>query len=412
MSTLEKPRLRDVSAFPVQVSGRQMIAIQDPLRFAENPMVVSPDAFFIIRLFDGNHSILDIQEQYTRKYGSILFSDRIREIIENLDEKFFLESERFEQQKKLLSEEFNASSIRAAFHTGGAYQDDPDALKEQLSTFFTSSEGPGELNMDAVPSGDIKGIIAPHIDLARGGPCYAWAYKEIGERCDADLFVIFGTSHSMSKNLFVLTSKDFQTPLGIMGTDRDFIESLAAGYSADLFEDEIIHKYEHSIEFQVVFLQHVLRGRKNAKIVPILCSSFNEMIEGNILPSESPAISEFISLLKDAIAGSGKSVCFIAGADLSHVGKRFGDQVELSSSLLALIESRDTEMLKHVEQLDAAGFFHSLQRDRDDRKVCGLPPIFMLLSVMEASQGKMLKYSQAPEQQTDSVVSFASLSFS
>ena len=68
-----------------QVSGRQMIAIQDPFHFSEAPMVVSPDAFFIISLFDGNHSILDIQEQYTRRYGSILFSDRVRDIIEKLD---------------------------------------------------------------------------------------------------------------------------------------------------------------------------------------------------------------------------------------------------------------------------------------------------------------------------------------
>jgi len=412
MSTPDKPKLRNVNAFPVQLSGRQMIAIQDPLRFSEKPMVISPDAFFIIRLLDGNHSILDIQEQYARKYGSILFSERIRDIIEKLDDKLFLESERFEQHKQMLLEEFNASSIRAAFHADGAYQAEPGALRDQLSSFFTPPEGPGELDIDAVPSGDIKGIVAPHIDLVRGGSCYAWAYKEIGERCDAELFVILGTSHSPSKNSFILTAKDFQTPLGIMNTDRDFVESLAAGYSVDLFEDELIHKYEHSIEFQVVFLQHVLRGRRDAKIVPILCSSFSEMIEGNIVPSELPAIGEFISLLKETVAQSGKSTCFIAGADLSHVGKRFGDPVTLSPSLLTLIESRDTDMLKHVEQLDAVGFFQSIQKDKDDRKICGLPAIFTLLRVMEASQGKLLKYSQAPEQQTDSVVTFASISFS
>ena len=408
---MERPKLRNVSAFPVEVSGRQLVAIQDPLRISEKPVALSQTAFFIVSLFDGNNSILDIQEQYTRKYGDILFSDQVRELIKELDAKFLLENERFEEHKRSVSGEFRATSVRAAFHAGGAYSSDPGALEDQLTAFFASPEGPVESKADVGVSRNVRGIVAPHIDLTRGGPCYAWAYKEISERCDADLFVIFGTSHSVSRNSFILTTKDFQTPLGVMPTDKGFVGSLAAGYSADLFEDELVHKFEHSIEFQVVFLQHVLRGRKNVRIVPILCSSFGEGVKGNALPSELPEVSDFISLLKEAVAGNGSSVCFVASADLSHVGRRFGDQMELSSSLLDLIRARDMEILKYVEQLDAPGFYRSVQKDGNAQKICGLPPIYALLSVIEASQGRILKYSQAPERDTESVVSFASLSF-
>jgi AmmeMemoRadiSam system protein B len=396
----------------VQASGKQMICIQDPLRFSESAVFVPPDVFFIISLFDGEHSILDIQEQYTRRYGGILFSDRVREIIGQLDSNLLLESEQFEQHKERLLAEFRASSIRAASHAGGAYELEASKLREQLSAFFTSPEGPGQWSEEAEPSSSIKGIVSPHIDMLRGGHCYAWAYKELAECCDADLFVILGTSHSMSKNPFILTTKDFQTPLGVMPTDREFVSSLAAGCSDDLFEDELIHKFEHSVEFQVVFLQHVLNGRKDVKIVPVLCSSFNELIHKDILPSETPAISDFISLLRDTIAQSGRSVCLIAGADLSHIGQQFGDSVQISSALLEAIKSRDLEMLKHVEQLDAAEFFRSIQKDRDERRICGLPCIYTLLSVMDAEQGQLLKYSQAPDQRTHSVVTFASMSFS
>jgi hypothetical protein len=388
-----------------------MIAIQDPLRFSDKPMVVSQDAFFIISMFDGDHSILDIQEKYSRRFGSIIFSDRIRDIIERLDSKFFLESENFEKRKKQVSEEFKASSIRAPFHAGNSYEADPNNLRAQLSSFFTPPEGPGELQKDIISSEKIKGIVAPHIDLSRGGRGYAWAYKEVSERCDADLFIILGTSHSESENQFILTKKDFQTPLGVMVTDKDFVDLIAKDSSADLFEDEIIHKYEHSIEFQVLFLQYVLQGRKNVKILPILCSSFHEMIEKNVEPSEFPAFNEFISLLREIISQSDRTVCFIAGADLSHVGKRFGDQVSLSSNLLQIIRSRDMEMLQYVEQLDASGFFRSIQEDGDERKICGLPPIYTMLSAMNTSHGKLVKYYQAPERNTDSVVSFASMYF-
>ena len=411
MNSIERPRLRSVNAFPVQASGKQVICIQDPLRFSEQVVLVPREAFFIISLFDGEHSILDIQEQYTRRYGGILFSDHIRELIEQLDSNFLLEGERFEQRRKLVTEEFRASSVRAAFHAGGAYESEADQLKEQLANFFVSPEGPGQLSEDAAPAGGIKGIVSPHIDLVRGGHCYAWAYRELAQQCDAELFVILGTCHSMAKYPFILTAKDFQTPLGVMPTDREFVNLLAEKCSSDLFEDELVHKFEHSIEFQVIFLQHILRGKQNVKIVPVLCSSFHELIEKNIVPSESAAIGDFISLLRDTAAQSGRSVCFIASADLSHVGQRFGDPVQISPALLEIIKSRDMEMIKHVEQLDAVGFFRSIQKDKDDRKICGLPSIYTLLSVMEATQGKVLRYSQAPERQTESVVSFISMSF-
>ena len=105
MNSIERPKLRNVNAFPVKASGREMICIQDPLRFSEKPFLVFPDAFFIISLFDGNHTILDIldiQEHYARRFGTILFSERIQDIIEKLDSKFLLESENYQQQRKLI----------------------------------------------------------------------------------------------------------------------------------------------------------------------------------------------------------------------------------------------------------------------------------------------------------------------
>lgn len=150
--------------------------------------------------------------------------------------------------------------------------------------------------------------------------------------------------------------------------------------------------------------------RKDFQIVPILCSSFHEIADDK-LPMEVPAISDFISILKDVIIQSGRSVCFIASADLSHVGKRFGDDLSISSGLLSLIEVKDLQMLEHVENLDANAFFESVKENDDDRKICGLPPIYTMLKVINADKGQLLKYYQAPEYDTDSVVSFAGLSF-
>jgi hypothetical protein len=407
MSSIEKPRLRNLNAFPVNANGKQMICLQDPLHFTENPVYVPETAFFIISLFDGEHTILDIQEQFMRRYGSLLMSDQIKKVVDDLDSNLMLESDKFEEYKKQVAEDFARSSLRLAIYAGKAYESDPELLKDQFASYFNPPEGPEqpELTSDV-----IKGIVAPHIDFERGGPCYAWAYKEIAKKSNADLFVIFGTSHSPSKNAFILTNKDFQTPFGTAYTDKDFVSSVTDKYKGNLFEDELIHKIEHSIEFQVVFLQYIL-GDKDFQIVPILCSSFHEMIEADKLPSKVPAFSDFVSALKETISQNGRSVCFIAGADLSHVGKQFGDQIELSSTLLSVIEMRDKEMLGYVENVDADGFYTSIQKDGDDRKICGLSPIYTMLKTMEVSSGRLLKYNQAPNYNTNSVVSFASMSF-
>ncbi len=56
----------------------------------------------------------------------------------------------------------------------------------------------------------------------------------------------------------------------------------------DLFDDELTHRTEHSIEFQVVFLQYLLGGRRDFTIVPILVGSFHDLMERGIDPIAGP----------------------------------------------------------------------------------------------------------------------------
>ena len=70
-------------------------------------------------------------------------------------------------------------------------------------------------------------------------------------------------------------------------------------------------------------------------------------------------------------------------------------------------------MLGYVEKLDGEGFYSSISRERDQRKICGLPAIYTLLAVLDAREGRLLRYGQAFTSETQSVVSFlfASLGF-
>jgi hypothetical protein len=61
--------------------------------------------------------------------------------------------------------------------------------------------------------------------------------------------------------------------------------------------------------------------------------------------------------------------------------------------------------------MDAAAFFEHNRRDGDRRHVCGFSAIYALLASVPAARGRLLHYGQAPEPQTESVVSFAAMVF-
>jgi len=408
---VEYPRLRrNIDAFPLEVSGQKVIGLRDPTDLSDKIVVVSYNNFFIISLFDGAHSLLDIKSEYMRKYGGMLLTEQLEDIVKQLDEHYLLESERYENYRLQLEEEFRKADLRTAVFAGKGYEADPPMMRKQLESFYDKPDGPG----NAVPVQNekpIKGIIVPHIDLQRGGPCYAWAYKELAASSSPELFIIFGTAHVPTHNPFVLTRKNFETPLGEIETERDILESLEGRVDFDLYQDEIIHKTEHSIEFQLLFLHHLYKDKKPFKILPILCGSFHDVITEGSTPQQKPYFSDFIDALRETVAENNYHTCFIASADLAHIGTRFGDPSPPSPASLQSLESEDREMLAYVEAVDREGFYRSIQREKDSRKICGLPPIYSLLRTMDADEGRLLNYRQALEPNGSSVVTFASMVF-
>lgn len=417
---MEYPKLRIVDAFLTQVSGQEVVCLRDPFNYTEQMLLISPNIFFIVSLFDGKHSIVDIQSEYAQKYGSILLSEDVQKIINEIDSYLFLDNVRFREFRRKIVEEFRKQPIRFATHAGTAYELEAEGLQAQLDGYYYK-----DVNLLLKPTKPVpakkeeqgsrvllKGIIAPHIDIKRGGQCFAYAYNEIKMYADADIFIILGTGHYPANNFFALTQKAFETPFGILETDKDFLSLLCKNSGKTLFEDEFIHKSEHSVEFQVLFLQHILDGTKNGiKIVPILCSSFHELLTKGISPLEKPQISDFILSLKEAIATVGKKICIIASVDLAHVGLRFGDVHPQTPEGLEALSIKDREMLKFVENIDPEGFYHYIKEEDDKRRICGLPAIYTFLNIVDANKCRLLRYEQCNDDKTGSTVTFASMAF-
>ena len=413
MTDTDYPRLREniiVEQLPPQEDGQPLFMIRDSLIFKDKRLVVQPAGLFILQMLSGENSVVDIQAELTRLSGNQIFpSEPIRELVQVLDENLLLDNDRFRSEFERTMREFREAPVRKSTCMGGSFSADPEELRTQIRSYFEAGDGPG------MPDGKetekpVKAVISPHIDYPRGGPCYAHVYKELAEAPPVDLFIILGTGHDGPRGNFVFSRKDFETPLGVVKTDADFIDRLEEKLGLDLCEEEIIHRDEHSVELQLVFIQ-LAYPEECPQIVPVLCGGLHEQLMNGTLPSEDPELQRVLTALMETIAETPKRICVMASADLSHMGPHFGDDVPVSEEFLEGIEADDRAMLDVVQSRNADDFFKHVMKDKNRRRVCGLASIYTALSVTQAEEAELLSYGQTTQPTGDLAVTFCGMTF-
>jgi AmmeMemoRadiSam system protein B len=366
-------------------------------------LLVPLHAYFILSLLDGTRTMVDVQEAFSRRFGTIADADDVRAIVDTLDAHHYLESPRFAARRRDVDAAYHAAPLRPAIHAGASYPAEAAALREHLDGFF---DGVGACPVD----GPVQAVIAPHIDLRVGGTAYGHAYRTVAERTSATRFVVLGTAHCGGAHLFAATRKDFATPLGPVTTDRDFLARLAARVPEDLYRDELLHRTEHAVEFQIVMLRHVL-GDRPFRVVPLLVSSFHELVRSGRSPGADPRVAGFVAALRATLAEDDVPTMIIAGVDFAHVGDKFGDVEGLSDELLASTEAKDRRLIAALEANDAEGFYRELAADGDRTRICGFAPMYTLLSLLDGATGRLLHYDRSSDPATRSAVTFASLAY-
>ncbi len=412
-----RPQLRPLEIVPVGPKQELLLALRDPEGFGQT-VVISYGAAMLAQLMDGQHTLAEIQRTFQKRTGVSPSLADLEQIIRRLDEAYLLASPRFDRYRQEQVTAYLDCPVRPPSHAGGAYAEDPQALREQLAEYFTCEDGPGAV-ADPVSHGPrLCGIVSPHIDPSRGGPTYAWAYQQVARHADGDLFVIFGTAHCPMEQPFCVSRKDFDTPLGVVRTDRQFIDCLArhlgasvAGQQLDLFEDELVHRCEHSIEFQTTWLQYVLDGKRQFRVVPVLTGSFQEFLDDGVEPDEAPEVQAFLAAMQAVAEEHAGKVCHVAGADFAHIGQRFGDDWLLDEERLAAQSQQDHRLLEAVCRCDAAALFARVAEQEDGSRICGLSPTYVMLKLIASARGELLRYAQAVEPDGTSCVSFASVAF-
>jgi AmmeMemoRadiSam system protein B len=401
-TTVIRPKLR----WPIDMSmhtldGQQVFVVQCPIGISSAPLCLLPGFAPIVVQLDGSRTSEDLVAQFAPQG---LTPEIFTQLVQHLDDHLFLANARFFSAEKMAREAFESSVVRPAALAGGGYPVDKGMLESLVRGYLEPFDVPQERRT-------LSCLVAPHIDYRRGGACYGAAYPRLAES-DADLYILIGTAHQYSSLLYHLCAKDFESPLGKHPCDLEFVTKLAQRYGVERsFKDQYLHRREHSLELQLPFFGAV---RPGAKIVPILVGGFHEMVEAGRYPEEWEQYESFAGAVTELWrerTARGEKVAFLAGVDMAHIGRSFGDQGSLSPEKMREIAARDAQYLSAIERGDKRELFDHIAEDHDARRICGFPTMYTVLDVLARvglkSDCEILRYDQAVDYETDCAVTYA-----
>lgn len=397
------PRLRgNLDIMPSPVEDRPGLLLRDSLRYSDAVLIIPPDLIQCLTCFDGEKTERDLHEMLYRLSGDLRAGEVGDQLTTALARSGFLEDETFTQLREARHREFADSPVRMPAHAGSGYPDDAEELSGVMRRWMEKPE-PAELD------GAIA-IAAPHVSPEGGYESYRAAYAQLGPQLRDRTFVILGTSHYGAPDKFGLTRKSYVTPFGEARTDTGLVDELAHAAGSAIGMEDYCHSVEHSVEFQVIFLQSIFGP--DIRVLPVLCGAFFRSIYGGGMPEDEDGVKRFLGSLGEIAAREEHRLCWVLGVDMAHMGVRYGDRFEAradADEMIAVAE-RDGQRMGRIAAGDAAGFWELVRENRDDLKWCGSSPFYTFLKVRPDARGTVDRYQQW-NIDAQSVVSFAGMSF-
>jgi AmmeMemoRadiSam system protein B len=375
------------------------LLIRDVFRYSDATLIVPPPLIDALYFFDGTRTDSDLRAAFARWTQGPEGVHVANQMFDTLSKAGFLENETYARLKELRHTAFADSSVRAPSHAGSAYPANVEALVNTMQRYLGGTNP---------TRNGVIGVAAPHISPEGGWQCYRAAYQELTPELRDRTFVVLGTSHYGQPGKFGLTRKPFQTPYGSTSTNEMLVRELDLQPAA--IAEDYCHAVEHSIEFQVLFLQAIYGPE--VRVCPILCGSFGKSIYEGGMPDDDQDIERFLDALH-AIADREKEGLFwVLGVDMTHMGLRYGDSVAAHAyrDQMEKVAERDRLRIERVNASDARGFWELVRENGDDLRWCGSSPLYTFMRAVPAARGTLLRYEQWNIDER-SVVSFAGIAF-
>ncbi len=398
-----KPQLRPVEVFPLSGEQAGSFAVRDRQGYSNVALTVSPAALQVMILMDGLHTCEDIRTQFKQEFDQELGIDTLTQMIQHLEEALLLEGDTFRNHLRKLEVQYRENPIRPmpSAKTMGITPDSGAWLDQMLADAKTP-----------VLSRKVVGLVAPHLDYSRGAPCYGLAYNTIKDRKTPNRVIILGTNHFGMSTSIVATAKDFETPLGVSRCDTEFLKTLESDLDGPncLRANELDHAREHSIELQVVWLQHLF-GADSFKIVTALCPDISGPNGTRPCDGEGVDLARFAESLRKHIETDGEDTLIVAGADLSHIGIEFGDEHPVDETYLKEVEKQDREVLAALEACDPDRFRLCVGENDNPTRICSTGCVYTLATALPQATPNVLGYHQAHSPQAQICVTCAAIAY-
>ncbi len=385
---------------PSPMEDRPGLLMRDAFRFSDATLVIPPPLVPVLELFDGKSTELDLREMLARITGEVAVRGLAQHLLNTFDEAAFLDNDTYARRKQEKYAEFAGQTVREPAHAGGAYPAERGALQATFERYFASAK--------PAAAGDVVGLAAPHISPEGGWESYRDAYAALPSHLGRRTFIVLGTSHYGAPERFGLTRKPYRTPLGDTTPALDLIEALQQQAPDSIQHEDYCHAVEHSIEFQVLFLQRCFGP--DVRVAPILCGSFARSIYAqDRRPEDDESVQRFFAALREAAPAD---AVWVLGVDMAHMGQRYGDRfvARADTDAMARVAERDRQRIASLNNFDADGYWEQVREQQDDLKWCGSAPFYTYLKTAPRAQGELLRYQQWNIDEA-SVVSFAGMRF-
>lgn len=281
------------------------------------------------------------------------------------------------------------AKIRHPYVAGAFYAGSAESLRRQIENeCFLHPHGPGKTPKVSEPGPRrIVGLVCPHAGYMYSGPVAAHAYYNLALDGKPEIIVLLGPNHSgLGSALAIMNEGVWRTPLGEVEVEAETANQIVR-LSRIIDVDVSAHRYEHSIEVQLPFLQYIFESK--FRIVPI-CFLMQDLTSAREV---GEAVAEALK---------GKNAVLIASSDMSHYEPH------------KTAEKKDRMALQAVEAMDEERFYSIIESY--NVTACGYGPIAALITAartLGAREAKLLCYKTSGDITGDysSVVGYAAVQF-
>ncbi len=250
--------------------------------------------------------------------------------------------------------------VRLPAVAGRFYTADPNELVEQIRRFARPVKDPTR----------VIGAIIPHAGYMYSGHIAGEVYSSV--QVPTRNVILCPNHTGLGPPLSIMRKGEWQTPLGRIQIDEELCDALMAA-DPHLEDDTEAHRFEHAIEVQLPFIQHM--AGSSTKFVPITIGTGKW---------------QWLEDLGTAIGTVLKNVdhrpLIVASSDMNHYESD------------AITRTKDRKAIDQILAMDSRGLFDVVKRE--NISMCGYGPAVAMLTaakMMGATKAKVIKYGTSAD---------------